>query len=491
MNTRSIWAALGAVLVATGVSAQEKLFKNAIQAGRKADSFYEVVNPNHRYSLSDFESVAGKNDCILQYTTTEVKRFGDISTVVDRAYFLPRSEFFDFIYANLSKPWGGSGLASKTSGGSGMMWYYPDKQAKKESYFFKYDNVYWSGQVVDGMIHGSGEGFAYNEKWMVAFKGTFHKGYPSGKTPFRWLSRRDTGDGFKADKVTDMTAPCGTFHDDMAWFEVGGKYGFIDASARQLMEPKFGPVVQDFKDSYTGTNYAVIKHSDGLEWKMNRKGELFAYSDNQEKIFAERKAAAELAEKAAAEERRKASEQRKAERAVQERQAEQKRVQTEEQRRSYLAAIKANMDKNRWLQGDRLCLEYFDPGNYITGTLEEWNADKSKCRIKIVTSPGSRMQYNGENLEKNTTMWIATSGEGWHKALPEEIEAANRLDNSTYQAKTTLTVPKKCPRCNGKGLITEQVTHSGWLGSYTSTETNRCHRCDGTGWIEETQTLTF
>ena len=101
------------------------------------------------------------------------------------------------------------------------------------------------------------------------------------------------------------------------------------------------------------------------------------------------------------------------------------------------------------------------------------------------------MQYNGENLEKNTTMWIATSGEGWHKALPEEIEAANKQDNSTYQAKTNLTLPKKCPNCNGKGWVSREVTHRGWLGSYTDTETSKCYRCDGTGWIEETQTLTF
>ena len=175
------------------------------------------------------------------------------------------------------------------------------------------------------------------------------------------------------------------------------------------------------------------------------------------------------AEKRKAEERRLAAEKRKAERAEQEKEAARKRVQAEEKRQSYLAAIKANMDKSRWLQGDRLCLEYFNPGNYITGTLEEFNADKSKCRIKIVTSPGSRMQYNGENLEKNTTMWIATSGE----------------------AKTQLRLPRKCPDCNGSGWKTETVTHHGWLGSYTERESKKCYRCDGSGWIEETQTLTF
>ena len=491
MNWRHILAAFGAVLAVTCAGAQEKLLKNAIKEGRKADSFYEIENPNYRFSLSDFQSLASKYDCILEYSTKDVQRFGSVSQVVDRAYLLPRSEFNDFICACLSRPWGGAGLSSKTQRGAGWMYFYPDKQARKESYFFKYDNVWWSGRTADGLIDGSGEGFAANDTWMVAFKGTFCKGYPSGSIRFRWLSKKKTGDGFQQDKVVEMTTACGTFHDDIAWFKIGDRYGFMDAAQQRLLEPKYGMVLQDFKDSFPGTNYAVIKHTDGLEWKMNRNGELFAYSDNQQKIFADIEAAKVEAEKRKAEERRLAAEKRKVERAEQEKEAARKRVQAEEQRQSYLAAIKANMDKSRWLQGDRLCLEYFNPGNYITGTLEEFNADKSKCRIKIVTSPGSRMQYNGENLEKNTTMWIATSGEGWHVALPEEIEAANRQDNSTYQAKTQLRLPRKCPDCNGSGWKTETVTHHGWLGSYTERESKKCYRCDGSGWIEETQTLTF
>ena len=492
MDRRSIIAAIGAVLMVTCLSAQEKQFKAAIKEGRKADSFYVIENPNYRYSVSDFQSLAAKYDCIFEYTTKEVQRFGSVSQVVDRAYLLPRSEFYDFICANLSQPWGSAGLATKTKGNAGWMYYYPDKNARKQSYFFRYDNVYWSGPNDGGLISGTGEGFAYNDTWMVAFSGKFHKGYPSGRVKFRWLSKKQTGDSFKADKVIEMTSFSGGFHDDMAWFKIEDKYGFIDAASQQLMEPKYGTIVSDFRDApFAGTNYAVIKHTDGYEWKMNRSGELFAYSDAQEKIFADQKAAQLEAERQAAEQRRLAAEKRKADRAVAEKQAEQKRIKAEEDRRAYIASVKANMDKSRWMLGDRLCLEYYNPGTYITGTLESWNEDKSRCQIKVVTSPGSRMKYNGENLEKNTTMWVAASGEGWHKAMPEEIEAANRQDNSTYQAKTDILLPKKCPDCNGTGWITRRVTHRGWLGSYTDTETSKCSRCDASGWIEQTQTLTF
>ena len=101
MNWRHILAAFGAVLAVTCAGAQEKLLKNAIKEGRKADSFYEIENPNYRFSLSDFQSLASKYDCILEYSTKDVQRFGSVSQVVDRAYLLPRSEFNDFIDGRL------------------------------------------------------------------------------------------------------------------------------------------------------------------------------------------------------------------------------------------------------------------------------------------------------------------------------------------------------------------------------------------------------
>lgn len=471
MNLNRFLAALGAVLVVTSVSAQEKLLKNAIKQGRKADSFYEVENPNYRYTISDFQSLASKNDCILEYTTTRVRRFGDEAVVVDRAYLLPRSELMDFICANLSKPWGGAGLASKTQRGTGWMYYYPDKRSRKESYFFRYDNVYWSGKIDGGLISGTGEGFAYNDTWMVAFKGSFWKGYPSGSILYRWILKRESTDGFHSDKVLEMRCNCGTFHDDMAWFEVKGKYGFINAATQSLLEPKFGPVLKDFKDYFSGKNYAVIKHTDGYEWKVDRDGNIFAYSDEQQKIFDDQKREAELA-KAAAE--AKAAEER---RIAELKAAEERRI-AEEQRQIYLQKVQKNMDISKWQRGDRLCLEFGKQGQYITGTLEEWNPDKTKCRIKIVTSPGARIRYNGDNLEKNNYVWIDTKGEGWHKALPEEIEAANRDDNSTYRETHSLVTVRKCPNCDGTGN-----------SSRSSYSYKKCYRCDGTGLIEQTQTF--
>ena len=73
-----------------------------------------------------------KYDCILEYSTKDVQRFGSVSQVVDRAYLLPRSEFNDFICACLSRPWGGAGLSAKTQRGAGWMYFYPDKQVRQD-----------------------------------------------------------------------------------------------------------------------------------------------------------------------------------------------------------------------------------------------------------------------------------------------------------------------------------------------------------------------
>lgn len=482
MKARTLLLSIAALLLAVSASAQEKLFKSALQKGRNPDSFYVIENTNVKYTFGDFRTVAQKNGYLLDptYTTQQVSRFGDVATVISVVRFLPESEYLSYIQANVARGWSGIGLSTMKQDGDAFLYYYPHWDKKKDSYFYQFHNVYWSGEWDNHLISGSGEGFAYDGMWYVAFKGSFHKGYPTGKATFRWVKRNDIKLMYTAGKEKEMASNSSKFHDDMAWFSVGDKYGFIDAAKQNIVAPTFKTIVAEFKDNVSSdANYALIKHTDGYEWKMNRAGELYAYSDAQQKIFDEEKAAAEKARQEAA---RIAAEERR----IAEQKAAEERRKAEEERREYLAKVKANSDKSRWQQGDRLCLEFGKPGQYITGTLEEWNGDKSKCKIKIVTSPGSRVQYNGENLEKNNTMWIATSGEGWHKALPEEIEVANRDDRSTHHETHTIDTAVICPDCGGKGYKT--YTTTGWFGT-TNEHTEKCYRCNGVGFIQKTQTF--
>lgn len=476
---------VASVIFATvSLSGQEKLFKDAIKQGRLRGQYYIITNTSSKYSIEDFQRVAIINSYILdsEYSTKKVSRFGDVSTVVSEIRFIPNSELYAYLFESLTNTWCNTPFSTLHEGGTASLWYYPNykdgKKAQVQPYFFEYNHVFWSGELDENRrITGTGQGLAYDEKWVCAFIGSFHRGYPTGKVLIRWYEWK----GKLRERIIEskeMTSNSGEFHDDMAWFEVDGKYGFIDAARKKLVEPKFKSVLDDFKDTYSGaTNYAVVVNSDGYQWKMNRAGELFAYSDAQQKQFDEQRA---RAEKARLEAEAKAAEQKRLE---EEKAAEERRI-AQEKRLAYLAKVKANSDPRKWQRGDRLCLEFGKEGQYVTGTLEEWNGDKSKCRIKIVTSPGSRIRYNGENLEKNNMVWISSTGEGWHKALPEELEIANRDDRSThYESIVTL---KKCTDCGGTGWV-KRTYHSRWFGS--STETEKCSSCNGTGLVERTQYL--
>jgi len=467
--------------------AQEKLFKTAISNGAGVDGFYTINNTSSKYSIDDFRSFANKNGYYLDpnYKSKTISRFGDVATQITTIRFIPKSDYLSYINYALSRGWTSKPFKEyrNSQNASAMLYFYPNGNKNiGDLYYYQYDNVYWSGDWDEGRISGTGSGLAFNNEWYVAFKGIFHKGYPSGKVVFRWLSRKNVDVVCDVSKIQEMTSNSGTFHDDMAWFEIGGKYGFIDAASRTLINPQFGSVIDDFMDTPSGSNYAVVKNNkDGLDWKMNRSGSLFAYSDAQQKKIDDEKAATERAKREA---EAKAAEERR----IAEEKAEEERRLAEEKRLAYLQKIKPYMDKNKWQRGDRLCLEFGREGQFVTGTLEEWNGDKSKCRIKIVTSPNGNMSYNGDLLTKNNLIWIPTSGEGWHKALPEEIEAANRQDNSIYtQSISTLA---KCPECSGTGYVEYTYNESIFgipLGSRTGTR--KCSRCDGTGFIMKSQTV--
>lgn len=463
---------LGVLLGSVSLTAQEKLFKSALEKGPDPDGFYTIYNTKTKYSLDDFRSVARRNNYLLhpQYRSKEVNRFGDVTTFVEVIRFVPETEHLaTLFYALTDGLRKGESFRELRHGGSAMLYFYPTPKKEKD-YFWRYNNIYWSGAIENNWISGTGVGIAMSDKWIVGFSGNFYKGYPQGKTHFRWIELKDIKVNYDASKVYRVSANMGTFRDDMTWFEIDGRYGFVNALTHTKIAPQFRSVVSNFQEQSSGSNYAVVVNPrDGKEWKMSRTGELFAYSDAEQKKIDEAKAEeARLrieAQKKAEEERR----------IAEEKAAEQRRI-AEEKRLAYLKKVQANSDKNKWQRGDRLCLEFGREGQYITGTLEEWNKDKSKCKIKIVTSPGSRIRYNGDNLEKNNLIWISTSGEGWHKALPEEIEAANRDDSSTHYERHTIQTLVKCHECGGDG-------------NTSSYSYRKCSRCDGTGLIMKEQTF--
>ena len=145
---------------------------------------------------------------------------------------------------------------------------------------------------------------------------------------------------------------------------------------------------------------------------VDRYGNFKDHTPKQKQLFAEKKA----------EEDRIKTEENRQRLLAEQKAAEERRIAAEKE-----AALQRRIDANKntklWSRGCRLAYRYPNGNEYIIGTLEEWNDNRTRVKIKIVASPSATRTYNGDLLEKNNTMWVSTH-EGWHLALDEEITVA-------------------------------------------------------------------
>ncbi len=478
------------ILLPSGKSWEEIHFREALMKGREYKKYYELINEEkkivHAEDLIDF---CKKNNYIWDenYETKQIAKFGDFATSVSNFKFIPESVFVYYVFDWTDRS--SSGKISLKSKGTA---YFFDPAANR--FIRMEDSALWSGNIVDGFVDGTGAGIWQKDKThFYYFCGTFQKGFPVGKAKFRivdtecgtwgYSPREKLPSGKYGDGTPFREVELGEMHEGMATYRyLDNGEGHNQGKANEL----YGYVSQDGSIAITPTYRKALAFNGGRAAVLNDKeedvyidktGQFVDYTESQKKIFADEKARQDKI-KADEEHERLLAE---------EKAAEEKRV-AEEKRLAYLKKIQPLMDKSKWQRGDRLCLEFVKQGRYITGTLEEWNGDKSKCRIKIVTSPNGNMSYNGDLLAKNNLIWIPTSGEGWHKALPEEIEAANAQDNSIpTQEIQQMAI---CPECGGQKYV-ERTTTDYFFGHAigSSKKTLKCSRCDGTGFIMKSQTI--
>ena len=463
--------AIALLLCCTLASGQEKLFNAALKNGRERGKYYKVENLRDQVIDKDaFDRYARQHDFYIgECETKRISRFGSLTEIVSVYYFLPKNEYDAYLfehYSTFSVP-----FSSLNKKGKGVLY----SNYAGEPMFREYSDISWNGNIVDGRLDGKGIGYVRHGEEFVYFEAFFEKGFPVGRNSFCWCVSSSS-------HWNEMSITTGHLKNGAAYYNYDNVYGFVKADGI-IFTPRYTNMISEFKGNVRPEDdYAVVVADDGFEWKLNIKGKRFDYSDKQKKIFAEQKAAEEEAARVAAEKARLAAEQAARERKIAEQKAAEERRIAMEKQRIYNQKVKENSDPQKWDVGDRLCLVLdANEKDYVTGTIEEWNSTKSKVKIKIVTSPGSRRTYNGEYLEKNNTMWVSASGEGWHKALPEELEAANSHDHSTHVNRSKITTMIKCPVCGGKGYTGNSY------GSYR----NDCDRCSGTGFINETQTITL
>ncbi len=206
-----------------------------------------------------------------------------------------------------------------------------------------------------------------------------------------------------------------------------------------------------------------------------------------------------LAEQRRLEEEKRLAEQRRIQDSLD--RIERARVEEERRRAEHERKITVNCNYKLWSKGDHICY-VFPNGSYqdkITcGTLEEWNENRTKAHIKIVTSPSNSLTYDGELLEKNNTFWISTQGTKWHLAIEGEFEKSLEYDNSkkspdviyvNNQSSSDVRRYNDCSYCHGSGRLKCLSCHgSGWdswddktCTSCRGQGTEQCYHCGGTG----------
>lgn len=446
-------------------SSVNKLFRDALKTPRRVGETYRAVNKSKSLtSETVYEMAREDNMFIMKINTTEAARFGDVLSIIGYIDFLPAEELDQF---NMERVMGNRRVPDMNSSSNIAFIYYYDYISET---FLKI-KMHWSGEVSDGYASGKGLGVGQLSGRYYAAEGTFANGFMTGDVTFTMHMIE------KTDKVT-TNIHADNFKNGMALCKMDGKLGYVDQSALESR-----PDILSFavKPTYTEDeiveeygklgDYFVVLDDKKEEIKINKKGENIGYSDKQAAIHEQKRLEEEsrlLAEKKAKEEKERAEAE----------EAERKRIEAERLAAARNAMIKKNSNIGLWEIGSRLCHSYNSWADYvIMVTLEEWNASKSKAKVRVVASPSSTATYNGESLEKNNIFWIDTKNEGWYLAWPEEVERALRHDNSRKQEAPS---QRACSRCAGRGrMVCSSCNGTGYIYRY-----ERCYTCKGAGYLK-------
>jgi len=381
-------------MLCVGSYAQEKLFKEALSRGHQPGEFYILSNQKSKsLTLDELKSYADANGYILgNHTTKSISRFGDVSSTISTLEFLPKSEFEEYMFYKMRSDRTVS-LSQLTN--KGMAYCYL-KRGGKNTYFWRCNNIAWSGEVRDGKLHGSGIGFAkLSDGLMVYFHAKFDNGMPTGRNTFRWYFLNNSLKPYNSAQQSDHTASVGEFSDGLAPVGIDGKYGFINAEGNTAINPQFNAVVVAFQ------NGRATVTNDKEEIIINKLGSQIDLSDRQKKIYADQKAEAErkaLAEKKAAEER-----------------AERKRIEEEQARIEAIKAEQRRVDEIRnAMEGDRIAYSQDWQHTEEDGILFWRTTTRTNYKMKVIcfveknVNNGERLQVRVASVESSDDRYYST-----------------------------------------------------------------------------------
>ena len=381
--------AQSAVNVGTNRSSKNKLINEAFQRGRNPNGFYEIKNDGKKSIKVEKmeEDILDEGFIVGNYTTKSISRFGDVSTTVNTMQFLPKDEYLSYMYYNLNTDWS-TKIEQLNKKGSAYC-------CVQNTNFYKYDNIYWNGELRNGKLHGSGTGFATDNKTFVFFKATFDEGIPVGETSFKWYMTRNKLGPYDKSQVHIETCNIGKFYDNLASIRVGDNYGFITREAKLAITPSFKSIVSNF------ANGRATVTNEKEEIIIDRTGKQIDLSARQKQ-----KNAQEEAKRRQEEAKRKQEEQRK-ELARQQEQIERRRLEAQ--------AEKRRVEKFKNCQpGDIIYYSkdyHWEEGFWVfkTGKYASW---RIICYVEQNINHGERLQIRVGDVETSGDRYITPKIDG-------------------------------------------------------------------------------
>ena len=262
------------------------MFQAGLTEGRKRGAFYLADNKSGKTTSVEkmFKYASEHNYVVGKYATRTVDKFGDKAYAVDWLEFLPQEMYREYIYETLTTPSDPS-YANITQSHKGSCYVYNDSK------FTRLDNVYWTGEIVDGMLSGSGFGFHGGNSnpgaGTYAFiSGAFQSGLPKGDSTCKFYAFDSHNSNPKEAKESgSYQVTVGELHEGMASYCVpSGKFGFVKSDGTITIQPTYELVIKDF------SNGKAEVSKDGQEIIIGETGNMIDLTAKQKQIDAAQKA---------------------------------------------------------------------------------------------------------------------------------------------------------------------------------------------------------
>jgi len=182
---------------------QSKLFKEAIKRGINSDGYYRIEN-NDNDGVTEKkmrEYLQKKGYVVGDFSTKNVEIYGTILKVVDTMVFFSKDDIdivsfnrmkIGNINANLLKNRGTIFIPTRRRVGQSWDDVVRKWEPKYEITYEQFDEVLWSGDVIDGFLCGQGGGVVKKGNEYIYIEGLFSYGIPQSNG---WIKRCESDNG--------------------------------------------------------------------------------------------------------------------------------------------------------------------------------------------------------------------------------------------------------------------------------------------------------